>query len=111
VVEVLILSFFIGFLVPAGISLVSDPPLTANLSENIKSVVHLLIALPFYCFLGAIFNVLLINLLTPLDKEQRRRYIKFGVLLTLIVPALLLIVIFAPQIFSKSPEAEAVPTD
>ena len=103
IVELFLLSLIVGFLVPAAISLVSEPPFTSHLLDNFKLVAHMLIALPFYCFLGAVSNLLLINLLTPLEKKQQRRYFKFGVLLSLIVPALVLIVFFADKIFSKPP--------
>jgi hypothetical protein len=50
--------------------------------------------MPYQCVVGAILNLLLIHLITPINSETRRQYFKFSIILALIFPLLMIISMF-----------------
>jgi len=94
-------SFFLGliilFFTPAILSLFSDIGLAAPETisgQLLRLIIALLIVMPYQCVVGAILNLLLIHLITPMNSEKRRQYFKFSVILALIFPLLIIISMF-----------------
>ncbi len=63
---------------------------------------HVAIVIPWYCIMGTISMLILINFLTNLDKQElRRQYLKPSVLLSLILPVLIILIITVRILFFK----------
>jgi len=102
IVELFFLSLIMFFFAPAVSSVLSDIQFLANASANIKFVIHVVVVIPYYCFISAILILLLINFISAINLEQQwRQYFKYGAFLAAIVPGLLIIVFFAGKIFAK----------
>jgi hypothetical protein len=94
-------SFFLGliilFFTPAIFSLFTDIGLTAPETisgQLLRLIIALIIVMPYQCVVGAILNLLLINLFVPINSGKRRQYFKYSVMLALIFPLLMIISMF-----------------
>ncbi len=70
--------------------------------KSVAVLFHVAIVIPWYCIMGTISMLILINFLTSLDKQElRRQYLKTGVLLSLILPVLIILILTARILFFK----------
>lgn len=102
IVELFFLFLIMVFFAPAVSSVLNDIKFLAAASANIKFVIHVAVVIPYYCFIGAVLILLLINFISPVNREQlRHRYFKYGAFLAVIVPVLLIVVFFVSKLFAK----------
>jgi len=65
-------------------------------------LLHVAIVIPWYCIMGTISMLILINFLTTLDKQElRRQYLKTSALLSLILPVLIILILTVMILFFK----------
>ena len=70
--------------------------------KRIDVLLHVAIVIPWYCIMGAISMLILINFLTTLDRnELRRQYLKTSALLSLILPVLIILIFTIGILFFK----------
>jgi hypothetical protein len=62
--------------------------------KDINVLLHAAIVIPWYCIMGTISMLILINFLTTLDKQEiSRQYLKTSALLSLILPVIIILII------------------
>ena len=70
--------------------------------KHIDVLLHVAIVIPWYCIMGAISMLILINFLTTLDKQElRRQYLKTSALLSFILPVLIILILIVRILFFK----------
>jgi hypothetical protein len=100
--EFIFLSMIMGFFAPAVNDVFAHIKFIAAASTGVKVILHTAIVIPWYCIMGAISMLILINFLTTLDrKELRRQYLKTGALLSLILPVLIILILIVRVLFFK----------
>ena len=92
--EFIFLSLIMGFFAPAVNDVFGHIKFIAAASAGVKVILHTAIVIPWYCIMGTISILILINFLTTLDKKElRRQYLKTGALLSLILPVLIILIL------------------
>ena len=70
--------------------------------KDINVLIHAAIVIPWYCIMGTISMLVLINFLTTLDKQEiKRQYLKASALLSLILPVMIILIITVNILFIK----------
>jgi hypothetical protein len=104
-VAVLWLFLVIAFFTPAISSVLTDSLKITFAdtpgSQGLRFFIHTLAALPFYCIISGLLILILIHLLKPIAKEEMGRYYKYGALLALITPVLLVVFVVAGRVLLK----------
>jgi hypothetical protein len=100
--EFIFLTLIIGFFAPAVNDVFGHIEFIASASAGVKAILHTAIVIPWYCIMGTISMLILINFLTTLDKQElRRQYLKTSALLSLILPVLIILIITVRILFFK----------
>jgi len=100
--EFIFLSMIMGFFAPAVNDVFAHIKFIAAASAGVKLILHTAIVIPWYCIMGAISMLILINFLTTLDKQElRRQYLKTSALLSLILPVLIILILIVRILFFK----------
>ena len=100
--EFIFLTLIIGFFTPAVNDVFSHIKFIAAASAGVKVILHTAIVIPWYCIMGTISMLILINFLTTLDKQEiRRQYLKTSALLSLILPVLIILILTVRILFFK----------
>jgi hypothetical protein len=100
--EFIFLSLIMGFFAPAVNDVFAHIKFIAAASAGVKVILHTAIVLPWYCIMGTIAMLILINFLTTLDKQAlRRQYLKTSALLSLILPVLIVLILTARILLFK----------
>lgn len=100
--EFIFLSMIMGFFAPAVNDVFGHIKFAAAASAGVKVILHTAIVIPWYCIMGAISMLILINFLTTLDrKELRRQYLKTSAFLSLILPVLIILILTVRIVFFK----------
>jgi hypothetical protein len=100
--EFIFLSMIMGFFAPAVNDVFAHIKFIAAASAGVKVILHAAIVIPWYCIMGTISMLILINFLTTLDrKELRHQYLKTGALLSLILPVLIILILIVRILFFK----------
>ena len=100
--EFIFLTLIIGFFAPAVNDVFAHIKFIAAASAGVKVILQTAIVIPWYCIMGTISMLILINFLTTLDKQElRRQYLKTGALLSLILPVLIILILTARILFFK----------
>jgi len=94
IVEFMFLILMWWFFAPAVNDLLKNMELTTTAAKGLKVIIHTAIVIPWYCILGTITTLVLINFTGSPDKQQlRRKYLKFSILISLILPVLIILII------------------
>lgn len=102
IVEFIFLTLIIGFFAPAVEEIFGHFKFISTASAGVKLILQIAIAIPWYCILGTLSLLVLINFLTTLDKQQlRRQYLKTSVLLSLILPVLIILILIVRVLLFK----------
>ena len=100
--EFIFLSMIMGFFAPAVNDVFGHTKFIAAASAGVKVILHTAIVIPWYCIMGTISMLILINFLTTLDKQElRRQYLKTSALLSLILPVLIILILAVRILFFK----------
>jgi hypothetical protein len=92
--EFIFLTLIMGFFAPAVNDVFGHIKFIAAASAGVKVTLHVAIVIPWYCIMGTISMLILINFLTTLDKKElRRQYFTTGALLSLILPVLIILIL------------------
>lgn len=98
-VEYIFLSLIISFFDPTISSLLNTlglaAPETLN-SQILSLMVKVIIIAPYQLVIGTLLNMILINFLSPMDKDKRRQHLKHAFFLALIFPLLFFISFLIP---------------
>lgn len=94
IAEFIFLSLIMGFFAPAVNDVFGHIKFIAAASAGVKAILHVAIVIPWYCIMGTISMLILINFLITLDKQElRRQYLKTSALLSLILPVLIILIL------------------
>jgi hypothetical protein len=94
IAEFFFLTLIMGFFAPAVKDVFAHIKFIAAASTGVKVILHVAIVIPWYCIMGTISMLILINFLTTLDKQElRRQYLKPSALLSLILPVLIVLIL------------------
>jgi len=94
IAEFFFLSLIVGFFTPAVNDVFGHIKFIAAASVGVKVILHTAIVIPWYCIMGAIAMLVLINFLTTLDKQElRRQYLRTSALLSLILPVSIILIL------------------
>lgn len=99
VVEYIFLSLIISFFDPTISSLINTLGLAASEtlgSQILNLMAKVIIIAPYQLVIGTLLNMILINFLSPMDKDKRRQHLKHVFLLALIFPLLFIISLLIP---------------
>jgi hypothetical protein len=100
VVEFIFLNLIMWMFKPAVHDVLNIQTATSPKGPNL--ILHIAIVIPWYCIMGTISMLILINFLTTLDKKElRRQYLKTGALLSLILPMIIILILTAGILFFK----------
>jgi hypothetical protein len=92
--EFIFLTLIMWFFAPAVNDVFGHIKFIAAASAGTKVILHTAIVIPWYCIMGTISMLVLINFLTTLDKKElRRQYLKTSTLMSLILPVLIILII------------------
>lgn len=100
--EFIFLTLIMWFFAPAVNDVFGHIKFIAAASAGVKVILHTAIVIPWYCIMGTISMLILINFLTTLDKQElRRQYLKTSALLSLILPVLIILILTARILLFK----------
>ena len=102
IVEFVFLVLTWWFFNPAVTDLLKNMDLTTLKAKGVHAILHTALATPFYCILGTLTMLALLNFLASLDREQlRRKYVAFSILLSLLLPVTIILTIAVRILFFK----------
>ncbi len=103
-VEIVFFFLLVYFFSPAVSSILGSLKLTFASTSNpphYRFLSAMIFILPYQFIIGTILNNVLINLLNPISKSERKKYIPTAVLLSVIVPLLVIVYYFLGPILFK----------
>jgi len=102
IVEFIFLTLSWWFMSPWVNDLLKNMDLSSIQGKGVYTILKITAAIPLHCFFGTISILVLINFVALVDKDRlRKQYLKFSILLSLMLPILIILIIAIRILFFK----------